>query len=256
MQHEDSEDDYGFWEAEPTRTLRRVRPHHDEPTRQLRAVAAGRRSALSGTVHPGSRAHGLTGQVPVVAVVSARRSDAEDLPVSRRGPSAWLQRFRRPDNSRPDNGRPQNGRVDPLVARIAAILVIAAVGIPFAVAAGGSSSANVRAAVGAGATTGQATPASPAAIASTMGQPSGSVGIASSVATPGTPSTPGPQPSPIEAASDSGAAAAPAGSAVTADAPPKGSSSNGQVIEQVAPTCAKTYVVGAGDYWIGLADSA
>lgn len=116
----DEDDDRGFWDDEPTRTLERIshrlKPAGNpppRPTRPWQQPTAGRRSH--------------TGEIPVVPLT--RRS-----PVLRgRRPQAEPRQPRQ-DGARPDGPRTVAAGIDPLMRRLGSLVLVIVLAIPVALA--------------------------------------------------------------------------------------------------------------------------
>ena len=135
MEHEHSDDEWGFWEPERTRRLPRIRPRDDD-TRPLAAVRPGSRRhadahvdaeepvdehdplGLFDELGPADEFPGLDDEPEVEVVATGRRS--------------WRDLFRR-------NAR---GRPDPLVVHVGAVVLAGLIAVPIlASSSGGASTA-------------------------------------------------------------------------------------------------------------------
>ena len=242
MEHEYSDDEWGFWEPDRTRRLPRLRG--GEPTRALERV------------RPGSRHHG-DGAAPTTTSPDAGHDAAHDagahhvfdedlfdelgpadefpglddllgtaaVPVVTTTRRSWRQRLR----------RDERGRVDPFIARLGVVLLAGVVVLPVAVAAN-AGGAGTNGVVSTG-----------TAVAATA--PVATTAITPAAAAPAT----------VEQAPVSAQPAAPAG----ATSPTSGtaadvatSAAQAQSARESLRRCASSYEVLPGDYWLGIADRA
>lgn len=279
MEHDHSDDEWGFWEPDRTRRLPRIRG--GEPTR------------AHGIVRPGSRTHGSTQPVPVQPIAAGRVAadevpgdpltttvpvvptadltdlfddlgpvdefpgldelGATDVPVVSTARRSWRERLR----------RDSRGRLDPFVTRLGVVVVASALALPIAVAAsaGGASTngtaADPRVAVTVAPATASAVTASAASADPSTAAPvaGADADVVTAAATEPSATAAGSTEAVASSAAPSTARAKAKVASPTAE--PSSTASAQQARSNIeAAGCSADYEILPGDYWLGIADRA
>ena len=135
MEHEHSDDEWGFWEPERTRRLPRLRPRDDD-TRPLAAMGPGSRRHADAHVDAEAPVdeHDPLGLFDELGPVDEfpGLDDEPEVEVVATGRRSWRDLFR----------RDARGRPDPLVVRVGAVVLAGLIAVPIlASSSGGASTA-------------------------------------------------------------------------------------------------------------------
>ncbi len=220
MEHEHSDDEWGFWEPERTRRLPRLRPR-DGDTRPLAAMGPGSRRHADAHVDAEAPVdeHDPLGLFDELGPVDEfpGLDDEPEVEVVATGRRSWRDLFR----------RDARGRPDPLVVRVGAVVLAGLIAVPILASSSG------------GASTAGAAMFPPTTVAA---------------ANPA-PATESPSTSATEPVSTPARSKTTNSAATTSAAPASSAEPATGAIESATP-CRTTYEIEAGDYWLGIADRA